>query len=93
MDDRSEPDGKAHSFGQLKKHALLKARTQSPCISYPRLARAFQSAGSADLLVVSVVAVAPDLLCWLPVSDRAKMQPVYSLIVALTDFLSIFCIK
>ncbi len=28
-----------------------------------------------------MLAVAPDLLCWLPVSERAKMRPVYSLIV------------
>jgi hypothetical protein len=41
---------RAHSFGQFKKHALLKARTQSPCFSYPGPARAFKSAGSADLL-------------------------------------------
>jgi hypothetical protein len=34
-----------------------------------------------------------DLLCWLPVYERAKMQPVYSLIVGLTGFLSIFYIK
>ncbi len=39
-----------HSFGQFKKHALLKAHTQSPCFSYPGLARAFISAGSTDLL-------------------------------------------
>jgi hypothetical protein len=37
--------------------------------------------------VVSVLAVAPDLLCWLPVYERAKMRPVYLLIVAPTDFL------
>jgi hypothetical protein len=86
---------RSHSFGQFKKHALLKARTQSPCFSYPGLARALQSAGSADFYVwvVSVLAVAPDLLCLLPVSDRAKMQPVYLLTVALTDFLLLFCIK
>jgi hypothetical protein len=41
-----------HSFGQFKKHALLKARTQSPCFSYPGPARAFKSTGSADLLSV-----------------------------------------
>jgi hypothetical protein len=40
---------RAHSFGQFKKHALLKVRTQSPCFSYPGLARAFKSAGLADL--------------------------------------------
>jgi hypothetical protein len=28
---------RAHSFGQFKKQALLKARTQSPCFSYPGL--------------------------------------------------------
>jgi hypothetical protein len=39
----------AHSSGQFKKHGLLKARTQSPCFSYPGLSRAFNSAGSADL--------------------------------------------
>jgi hypothetical protein len=39
----------AHSFGQFKKHALLKACTQSPCFSYPGLARAFITVGSADL--------------------------------------------
>ncbi len=43
-------DARAHSFGQFKKHALLKARTQSLCFSYPVLARAFISAGSTDLL-------------------------------------------
>jgi hypothetical protein len=52
--------------------------------------RAFQSAGSADLSVKF-------WWCWcwllLPVYDRAKMWPVYSLIVALTDFLSLFYIK
>ncbi len=36
---------------------------------------------------------APNLLCWLPVYDRAKMRAVYRLIVGLTDFLSLFCIK
>ena len=85
----------AHSFGQFKKHALLKARTRSPCFSYPGPARAFISAGSADLLSFGGVSVgwAPGLLFWLPASDRAKMRPVYLLIVALTDFLSLFCIK
>jgi hypothetical protein len=29
----------------------------------------------------------PDLLCLLPVYERAKMRPVYLLIVAITDFL------
>ncbi len=74
---------------------LLKARTQSPCFSYPGLARAFQSVGLADLSSFNGVSVGwpPDLLCWLPVYDRAEMRPVYSLIVGLTDFLSIFCIK
>ncbi len=47
----------AHSFGQFKKHALLKARTQSPCFSYPWLARAFISAGSADFLSSGGVSV------------------------------------
>ncbi len=86
---------RAHNFGQFKKHTLLKARTQSPCFSYPGLARAFQSAGSADLSNFGGVGVGwpPDLPCCLPVYDRAKMRPVYSLIVALTDFLSQFCIK
>ncbi len=28
-----------------------------------------------------------DLLCWLPVYERAKMRLVYTLIVGLTDFL------
>ncbi len=56
---------RAHSFGQFKKHTLLKAHTQSLCFSYPWLARAFQSAGSADLLSLGAVGVgwAPDLLC------------------------------
>jgi hypothetical protein len=36
---------------------------------------------------------AQDLLCWLPVYERAKMWPVYLLIVGLTDFLSLFYIK
>jgi hypothetical protein len=40
---------RAHSFGQFKKHALLKARTQSLCFSYPGLAQAFVSVGLADL--------------------------------------------
>ncbi len=98
---------RAHSFGQFKKHALLKARTQSPCFSYPGLARAFISAGSADLLSfggdsVSLMSGAQFTVQYystvhiysrLPVYERAKMRPVYLLIVALTDFLSIFCIK
>ncbi len=86
---------RAHNFGQLKKHALLKAGTQSPCFSHPGLVRAFQSAGSADLLSFGPVCVGwpPDLLCWLLVYERAKMRPVYSFIVGLTGFLSIFCIK
>jgi hypothetical protein len=59
------------------------------------LARAFQSAGSADLLSFGGVSVGwpPDLLCWLPVYERSKMRPVYALILTLTDFLSLFCIK
>ncbi len=59
---------RAHSLGRFKKHMLLKARTQSPCFSYPGLARAFKSAGPADLLSFGGVDVgwAPDLLCWLP---------------------------
>ncbi len=48
---------RAHSFGQFKKYTLLKARTQSQCFSYPGLARAFQSAGSADLLSFGGVSV------------------------------------
>ncbi len=48
---------RAHSFGQFKKHAFLKARTQSRCFSYPGLARAFISAGSADLLSFGGVSV------------------------------------
>jgi hypothetical protein len=48
---------RAHSFGRFKKHALLKAHTQSPCFSYPGLARAFISAGSADLLSFGGVSV------------------------------------
>jgi hypothetical protein len=86
---------RAHSFGQFKKHALLKARTQSPCFSYPRLSRAFQSAGLADLSSFGGVGVAwvPDLQCWLPVYEQVKMWPVYLLIVGLTDLLSLFCIK
>jgi hypothetical protein len=92
---RAFKDAWAHSFGQFKKHALLKARTQSPCFSYPGLARAFITAGSADLLSFGGDSIGwpPDLLCWLPVNERAKMRPVYSLIVGLTGFLSIFCIK
>jgi hypothetical protein len=83
---------------------LLKARTQSPCFSYPGLARAFISAGSADLLSfggasVSLMSGAQFTVLQylqysrLPVYEQAKMQPVYLLIVALTDFLSIFCVK
>ncbi len=85
----------AHSFGQFKKHALLKARTQSPCFSYLGLERAFISAGSADLSSFGGVSVgrAPHLLCWLPVYDPVKMRPVYSIIVGLKDFLSLFCMK
>jgi hypothetical protein len=77
------------------KHALFKARGQSPCFSYPGLARAFKSPGSADLFSFGGVSVGwlLDLLCWLPVYERAKMRPVYSLIVGLTGFLSIFYIK
>jgi hypothetical protein len=48
---------RAHNFGQFKTHALLKARTQSPCFSYPGLARAFISEGSADLLSFGGVSV------------------------------------
>ncbi len=83
---------RAHSFGQFKKHALLKARTRSPCFSYPGPARAFISAGLADLSSFGGIGVGwpPDLPCKLSVYDRAKMRPVYSLIVALTDFLSLF---
>jgi hypothetical protein len=87
------PSGsRAHSFGQFKKHALLKARTQSPCFSYPGPARAFKSAGSADLSSFGGVSVgwAPGLLFWLPASDRAKMRPVYSQILALTDISALF---
>jgi hypothetical protein len=64
----------AHSFGQFKKHALFKARTQSPCFSYPGLMRAFISAGSADLSSFGGVGVGwpPDLPCWLPVYDERK---------------------
>jgi hypothetical protein len=53
----------------------VKARTQSPCFSYSGLARAFQSAGSADLSSFGGVSVGwpPDLLCWLPVYDRAEI--------------------
>ncbi len=51
---------RAHSFRQFKKHALLKAHTQSPCFSYPELARAFKSKAwgwqSCQVLVVSVLA-------------------------------------
>jgi hypothetical protein len=74
---------------------LLKARTQGPCFSYPGLAQAFQSAGLADLSCFGGVGVGwpPDLLCCLPVYDRVKMRPVYLLIVALTDFLSLFSVK
>ncbi len=88
-------ENRARSFGQFKKHALFKARGQSPCFSYPGLARAFKSPGSADLFNFGGVSVGwpSDLLCYLPVYERAKMQPVYALIVALTDFLSLFCIK
>ncbi len=83
---------RAHSFGQFQKHALSKARTQSPCFSYPRLARAFQSAGSADLLSFGGVSVGwpQNLFCWLPVYEQAKMRPVYMLILALAVFLSLF---
>ncbi len=86
---------RAHSFGQFKKHALLKARTRSPCFSYPGPARAFISAGSADLSSFGGIGVgwAPDLPCRLSVYDWAKMLPVYSLIVGHTDFLSLFCKK
>ncbi len=68
-----------HSFGRFKKHALLIARTQSPCFSYPGLARAFLSVGSADLSSFGGVRVGwtLDLLCWLPAYDRAKMRPFY----------------
>ncbi len=52
---------RAHSFGQFKKHALLKARTQSPCFSYPGLVRAIQSGGSADLS-----SFGGDCVGWLP---------------------------
>jgi hypothetical protein len=85
---------RAHSLGQFKQHALLKARTQSPCFSYPGLARAFISTGLADLSSFDGVSVGwpPDLSCCLPVYDRGNVA-VYSLIVGLSDFLSLFCIK
>ncbi len=58
---RSIQYARAHSFGQFKKHALLKARTQSPCFSYPGIVRAFQSAGLADLS-----SFGGDSVGWLP---------------------------
>jgi hypothetical protein len=83
---------RAHSFVRFKKHTLLKACTQSPCFSYPGLARALKSAGSADLLSFGGDGVvwAPDLLCWLPAYNRGNMRPVYILIVSITDFSSFF---
>ncbi len=70
----------AHSFGQFKKHALLKACTRSPCFSYTRPARAFISAGLADLSSFGGIGVGwvPDLPCRLSVYDRAKMRPVFA---------------
>ncbi len=57
--------------------------------------RAFKSAGMADLSSFGGVGVGwkPDLLCWLPAYERAKMPLVYSQIVGLTDFSSFFCMK
>ncbi len=83
---------RAHSFGQFKKQVLLKARTQSPCFSYPGPAGAFKSTWSADLVSFGGVSVgwAPGLLFWLPASDRAKMRPVYSQIHTLTDISTFF---
>jgi hypothetical protein len=52
---------------------------------------AFQSAVSADLLSFGGAGVSLMLgakfteLSWLPDNDRAKMRPVYLLIVGLTD--------
>ncbi len=53
----------AHSFGQFKEHVLWNAHTQSPCFSYPGLARAFKSVGLADLSSFGGVSVGwpPDL--------------------------------
>ncbi len=84
--------GKKKSFGQFKKHALLKARTQSPCFSYPGPAWAFKSTGLADLSSFGGVSVgwALGLLFCLPASDRAKMRPVYLQILALTDISAFF---
>ncbi len=71
---------RAHSFGQFEKHALLKARNQSPCFSYPGLEQAFQSAGSADLSSFGGVGVGrpPDLPCCLPVYNQAKMAGLFA---------------
>ncbi len=67
---------------------IWKAHTQSPWFFYPKLVRAFKSAGSADLLSFgSGVGWASYLLCWLQAYDHAKMQPVYLLKVGLTDIL------
>jgi hypothetical protein len=73
----------------------LKSKHSEPVLFLPRLAGAFQSTGSADLSSFGGMSVGwpPDLLCWLPVYDRAEMRLVYLLIVGLTDFLSIFCIS
>jgi hypothetical protein len=48
---------RAHSFGQFKKHALLKARTQSPCFSYPGLFKV-QDRQNCQILVVLVLVLA-----------------------------------
>jgi hypothetical protein len=73
----------------------LKSTHSEPVLFLPQASGSFSKYGLADLSSFGGVGVGwpPDLPCCLPVYDQAQMQPVYSLIVALTDFLSLFCIK
>jgi hypothetical protein len=45
--------------GRFQKRALLKARTQSRCVFYLRLARAFKSTVLADLIIFCSVSQSP----------------------------------
>jgi hypothetical protein len=66
-----------------------------PLLFQPRASASFSKCGVGRFVKFCGVSVGwpPDLLCWLLVYDRAEMWPVCSLIVGLTDFLSIFCKK
>jgi hypothetical protein len=83
-------------LNKVVKQALSKAHTQSLCFFYPRLARVFKSAGSADLLSFGGVALSQTLrlFYWLLAYEGKKMGPVYLLIVGLKDISALFvCAK